>query len=211
MNRLKTSTIGSSATRLPSRNSRDRRRSSGGVTCCPCGRCCAATTRAVGRGCGRRAGHERRLRRRGRSRPSETRLRRAVRVAQVDVHRPRRLPEHEAVEAVALVAVGVAVLGVEVGDLRVAEGERIALVVVVRLVPGQRVVGLELVVVRPALVEAEGEPVVLCSWRSSVDRRSERADAVGPAGAEAAWPRGEPSDGVVAVEEARDVAGPSRG
>ena len=64
---------------------------------------------------------------------------------------PFCVPEQPAVEAVALVAVGVAVLRRQVVDPRVAEGERVALVVVVGLVPGQRVVRLELEVVRPAL------------------------------------------------------------
>jgi len=59
------------------------------------------------------------------------------------VHARRRGPEEPAVEAVPLVAVGVVVLGVEVGDLRVAERERVPLVVVVRLVLGVGVVGLE--------------------------------------------------------------------
>ena len=81
------------------------------------------------------------------SRPSardRLRLRRAIGVAEVEVERPGRVPEQPAVEAVALVAVGVAVLRVELGDVGVAEGERVALVVVVGLVLRLGVVGLEL-------------------------------------------------------------------
>ena len=87
----------------------------------------------------------------------------------------------------ALVAVRVAVLGVEVGDLRVAERERIALVVVVRLVLRIRVERLELHVVRRALGHAERDAVIEALRRRLDD--GQRADAVPAARAEAVAPR----------------------
>ena len=101
----------------------------------------------------------------GATRRNRLRLRRAVRVPRVDVDVPRRLPQEPGVEAVALVAVGVPVLRVEVGDARVAKREGITLVVVVGAVLGVRVVGLE----RVAVGESS------CS-----DRLSSRSNGSGP-------------------------------
>ena len=100
-----------------------------------------------------------------------------------------------------LVAVGEAVLRGEVRDLRVAQRERVALVVVVRVVPGERVVHLQLVAVRPALGEAEGDAVVE-ALRARGDRPQD-AHAVGAA-VEAARP-GAAVLGGVGVQPAGDV------
>src|SRR5437867_5495705 len=85
-----------------------------------------------------------------------------------------------------LIAIGVAVLGGEVGDLRIAEREGIPLVVVVRLVLRVRVVGLELNVLRGTLRQTERDSVVLAA-RGRLDRR-EGTDAVAATRAESATP-----------------------
>src|SRR5438477_432256 len=64
--------------------------------------------------------------------------------AVVEVDLARELHECPAVEPVPLVPVAPVVLGPEVVRLGVAEGERIPLVVVVRLVERERIVELEL-------------------------------------------------------------------
>jgi len=104
---------------------------------------------------------------------------------------------------VPLVTVGIAVLRAKVGDLGVGERKRVTLVVVVRLVLGQRVVGIEHVVVREALAHREGQSDVLAACRRldgcqrayAVEVRRRRK-AVGPHRAKQ-W--------VVAVGEARQV------
>ena len=97
-----------------------------------------------------------------------------------------------------------AVLGAEVRDLRVPVREGVALVVVVGLVPGERVEGLELEVVRVALHEAERDAVV-----DAVPRRLEggelpRGRSCPPFAPEARRPR-RAEQRVVAVDPAPDV------
>src|SRR5258708_33828030 len=86
-----------------------------------------------------------------------------------------------------LVAIGVDICGGQVGDVGVAEGEGIAVVIVVRLVLRVGVVDFELQVVRRPLVDAKGNAVVLALGGRLDDRQ--RADAVSSAGAEARGPR----------------------
>src|SRR5207245_157860 len=94
-------------------------------------------------------------------------------------------------------------LGFEAGDLDVTEGERVALVVVVRFVPGEAVVHLELVVLGPALGEPEGDAVEVAP-RVRGDGGQGR-DAVDARGGQAGGPR-RAEERVVLVEEARDLA-----
>jgi hypothetical protein len=122
------------------------------------------------------------------------RLRGAIGVARVEVDSERSPPEQPPLEPVALVAVRVAVLLRELGgrivrilvDPRVAEGERIPLIVVVRLVLGVRVEELHPQAVREALVDAECNAPVP-AFRRGLDRRHP-ADAVGAVLAESGRP-----------------------
>ena len=101
-----------------------------------------------------------------------------------------------------LIAVRVAVLRRQIGDLRVAEGERIALVVVIRLVLRVRVENLELHAMRRTLGKAQRDAVVEAA-RGRFNR-GQSVDAVRSARRQARAPwRSE--ERIVAVDEPSDV------
>ena len=107
----------------------------------------------------------------------------------------------------AAVAVRPAELGIEVRGVRVTEGERVALVVVVGAVEGQRVVGLEgqrPVPDRTPAADPEGQRLVARAGAALGDR--ERVDAA--ARGVGADPERGAEGGVVPVHEPEELVGP---
>ena len=80
--------------------------------------------------------------------------------ADVALETPRQIGDGVEIELVALVAIGVGIFGGEVEQIRVAEGERIALVGVVILVDGISVVGVEEEAVAHALAQADRKTAI---------------------------------------------------
>src|SRR6266542_1459210 len=133
-----------------------------------------------------------------------------VQTCALPIYLAGREPEQVCIQAMTLVPVGVAPLlrelGVGIGrilvDLRVSQGERIPLVVVVRLVFGVRVVCLETDTVREALGNAEC-PAPIFALRGGFDR-GEVSQTVLAVGAQTRAPRSAELRGV-AVDEAGQV------
>src|SRR2546425_2089648 len=117
-----------------------------------------------------------------------------------DVH------QHPAIEAVALVAVAPVVLGAEIVGLCVPERERVALVIIVRLVERQCVVDLELEVRVEHTFQADCDAVVIRPGARF--NRSEPANTVRVSWAGELRPPRRAEDRVVAIDESRQVIGP---
>src|SRR6266704_1180756 len=140
------------------------------------------------------------------------------RLRRVDAHpvvdrkaeHPRQKP---AVEPVPLVPVAPVVFPLQRVSLRVTESEWVALVVVVRLVEGKRIVQVELEVRGEHAPETYGEPVVA---GLGATLHGDQARAVAPELEDPVPTReprrpGRPEYGVVPVDEPRQVIGPSVG
>lgn len=104
------------------------------------------------------------------------RLRRGVREAIAEGKLSRQRVQQKCVEAMALITIAVSPLAIESVGLGIAERERIALVVVIRLVEGESVIHFELTVRCIASCEAERDTVVLAAC-GALDR-GECPDAV---------------------------------
>src|SRR2546425_5577521 len=105
-----------------------------------------------------------------------------------------------------LIAIAPVVLGPEIVGFRVPERERVALVIIVRLVKRQRVVDLKLEVRVEYPFQADCDAVVV---RPGTRFDSgERANTVRVSGASELRPPRRAEDRVVAIDESRQVIGP---